>query len=89
MRQTAIDWHTDFWRLHFNPVLGKQRIPDNPSLQSMSYEVIRPDSASSPLISDKKVQGIVSEAIGTIRTSSYSVEAAINVIAGMSKSSFY
>ena len=45
--------HTDFWSLHFNPVLGKHRIAENPSLDSSSYEDIRPESASSPVISDK------------------------------------
>ena len=45
---------TDFWRLHFNLVLGKKRIADNPSLNRRSYEVIRPESASSPVISTKK-----------------------------------
>ena len=40
---------TDCWSLHYNPVLGKQRIPYNPSLHTRSYEVIRPESASCPV----------------------------------------
>ena len=38
-------------------------INDSPSLHWRSYEVIRPKSASSPVISNKQGQGIVSKAI--------------------------
>ena len=43
---------TDFWTLHFNPVLGRQRIAGNHSLDLMSYEVKLPESASSPVTSE-------------------------------------
>ena len=49
--------------MHFNHVLGKQVIADNPSLDWRSYEVIQPELASSPVISYKRVPGIISEAI--------------------------
>ena len=54
---------TDFGALHFNPMLARQRITDNSSIDRRSYEVIQPDSASSPVISDKQCQGICSEVI--------------------------
>ena len=54
---------TYFWALNFNPLLGRQIIADKPSLDIIPYEVKQPDSASSPVISDKPGQDIVSEAI--------------------------
>ena len=54
---------TDFWSLHCNPVLARQNIADYPFIDQRSYEVHRPELASIPVISDKRVQGTVSEAI--------------------------
>ena len=54
---------TYFWTLNFNPLLGRQIIADNPSLDLTTYEVKQPESASSPVISDQLGQGIVSKAI--------------------------
>ena len=49
---------TGYWRLHFNRVLDEQRIADNSSLDPRSHEVIRSESASSPVILDKQGQWI-------------------------------
>ena len=53
----------DFGTLSFNPMLGRQRIADNPSVDQRSYEVIQPESASSPEASDKRGKEIVPEGI--------------------------
>ena len=50
-------WFSASW--HFDPVLGKQRIPDNPSLDPRSYEVKRLESGINPVTSNKQGQGIV------------------------------
>ena len=70
---------TDFWSLHFHPALGKQRIADNPSLDQRSYEVIRPESASSPVISKKRDQGIFRGYHTLLGSSSYLMEAEISM----------
>ena len=49
--------------LAFQPCVGKQRITYNPSFYPRSYEVIRPESASRAVISDKQGQWIFSQAI--------------------------
>ena len=54
---------TDFWTLQYNPVLGRQRLADYPSLDRRSYEVKWPELVSSPVITDKQGQGIISKAI--------------------------
>ena len=49
--------------LEFQPCVSKQRIAWNPSLHPRSYEHIRPESASSPVVSDKRGQWIFSKTI--------------------------
>ena len=39
--------------LEFQSYVSKQRMAYNPCLHPRSYDVIRPESASSPVISDK------------------------------------
>ena len=55
--------------LAFQPCVGKQRVPYNPSLHPRSYKFIRLESASCPVLSDKEGQEIrVSQIILNLNT---------------------